>query len=413
MKSKAIILIFLSALLFCGFYGFNYFATAADDVGGNKEEIDDLNKQIAERKDKIKQLEDTINKYKASIEAKRLEAVSLKNQISILDNRLAQTEADIELTQEKIDQAKLEIEALELSIKDKEASISKQKLIIAKIVRNIHAEDQKNYIEILLTNDSFADFYNQVKYLESVYTDLGRSVRALRIAKEDLDNKKQQVEARKKIYEDLKTELLNKRKDLSEQTNFKSNLLLQTKSSEMRYQTLLTSLRQQYQAIEGEVRTYEDQVRKKLEEMDRFQNLGDNAGVLAWPVPSRYITSYFHDPDYPYRKVFEHSGVDIRAAQGTPVKATAPGYIARAKRCSTASCYSYILIIHTGNISTVYGHLSSINVSEDQFVARGDVIGYSGGTPGTVGAGPFVTGPHLHFEVRANGIPTDPMGYLP
>lgn len=411
MKSKALFLVLLTALAFCGFWRFSGIVSAVD-VGGNKEEIDELNKQIAERKDKIKQLEETINKYKTNIEAKRLEAVSLKNQLSILDNRLAQTEADIDLTQEKIDQAKLEIEALELSIEDKEASIAKQKLIIAKIVRNIHAEDQKNYIEILLTNDSFADFYNQIKYLESVYTDLGRSVKALRLAKEDLDNKKQQVEARKKIYEDLKTELVNKKQDLTDQTNYKSSLLLQTKSSEMRYRTLLESLRQQYQAIEGEVRSYEDQVRKKLEEMERFQNLGDSAGVLAWPVPSRYVTSYFHDPDYPYRKVFEHSGVDIRAAQGTPIKAAAAGYVARAKRCSSASCYSYVLIVHTGNISTVYGHMSSISASEDEFVARGDIIGYSGGTPGTVGAGPFVTGPHLHFEVRANGIPTDPMGYL-
>ena len=405
-----LILIFL---ILCGLITSPGFVFSADvTITGNKEEIEDLNKQIAARKDKIKQLEDAINTYKKSIEQKRLEAVSLKNQLSIIDNRLAQTQADIKLTEEKIQQAKLEIEALVLSIQDKEASITKQKKIIAGIIRNIHAEDQKNYIEIMLTNESFSDFYNQVKYLEDVYTDLGRSVKSLRLAKEDLDNKKIQVEGRKKLYEDLKTELINKRQDLSEQSGNKTNLLWQTQSSEMRYRTLLETLRKQYAAIEGEVRTYEEQVRKKLEEMDKFASLGESVGILSWPVSSRYVTSIFHDPDYPYRRVFEHSGIDVRAAQGTPIKAAAAGYIARAKRCTSASCYSYTLIVHTGNISTVYGHMSSISVSEDQFVARGDVIGYSGGTPGTVGAGPFVTGPHLHFEVRANGIPVDPMGYL-
>ncbi|MCX6782182.1 MAG: peptidoglycan DD-metalloendopeptidase family protein [Candidatus Magasanikbacteria bacterium] len=410
MKYRLIVLFFIVLGLLFFSPSFVYSDNTA--VGGNKEEIDDLNAQIAEKKDKIKQLEETIGNYKKNIEQKQLEAVSLKNQLSILDNRRAQTEADIKLTNERINQAKLEIEALELNIQDKEASIARQKKIIAKIVRNIHAEDQKNYLEILLTSDTFADFYNQAKYLESVYTDLGQSVKNLRIAKEDLDAKKAQVEAKKKTYEDLKAELENKQKDLIDQTNTKENLLTATHSSEQKYRILLESLRKQYQAIEGEVRTYEDQVRKKLEEMQRFKDLGDSAGVLGWPVSSRYITSAFHDPDYPYRRVFEHSGIDLRAAHGSPIKAAAAGYVARAKRCSSASCYSYVLLVHTGNLSTVYGHMSSISVSEDEFVSKGDIIGYTGGTPGTVGAGPFVTGPHLHFEVRANGIPVNPMGYL-
>lgn len=410
MKFKILILFFLVAGLVLSNPNFAYSEDTA--VGGNKEEIDDLNQKIADQKAKIKDLEEAMAKYKKNIETTKVQAASLKNQISILNNRLAQTEIEIQLTEGKIDEAKMEIEALELSIADKEAVISKQKIIIGKMVRNISADDQKNYLEIMLTSNSFADFYNQVKYLESVYADLGRSVKNLRLAKEDLDFKKAQVESRKKVYEDLKTELDNKKIDLQEQNGTKNTLLVQTKSSEARYQTMLSTLRSQYQAIENEISSYEDQVRKKLAAMEENQNTDTATGELSWPVPSHYITSAFHDPDYPYRRVFEHSGIDIRASQGTAVKAAAAGYIARAKRCSSASCYSYILIVHNGNISTLYGHMSTITVADDAFVARGDVIGYSGGTPGTVGAGPFVTGPHLHFEVRQSGIPVNPMGYL-
>src|SRR3989338_3277135 len=377
--------------------------------GPNAEEIEALNKEIAARKERIRELEDTIGKYKKNIEQKQLEAVSLRNQLIILDNRLAALQADIELTKEKIKETQLEIEALQLSIEDKEKVMARQRRLIDKMVKDIHISDEKDYLEIMLTYENFADFYSEVKYVENVYVDLGRSVKALRIAKEELAKKKKQMEEKRVVYEKLKVELEGKRADLGDQMNYKQGLLVETKSSEMKYQPLLTSLKQQYQVIEGEVRSYEAEVRKKLEQQNKIQESGDI--LLSWPVPSRYITAYFHDTDYPYRKVFEHNAIDIRAAQGTPVKAAASGYIARARRCDSPKCYSYVLIVHTGELSTVYGHLSKISVSEDDFVNRGDVIGYSGGTPGTNGAGPFVTGAHLHFETRENGIPVDPLKY--
>ncbi|MFA6548222.1 MAG: peptidoglycan DD-metalloendopeptidase family protein [Candidatus Magasanikbacteria bacterium] len=403
--SKLLILL----VIFGSVFSARLFVLAADTTA----EIDQLNKQIEARKDKIKDLEDTIAKYKTNIDQKRTEAMSLKNQMSIVENRIAQTEADVSLTNEKLSKTKLEIEALNISIAQKQETINKQKKIIYKIIQNLHANDQKNFLEIMLTNDNFAEFYNQAKYLENVYTDLGRSVKQVRLAKEDLDKKKAQAEERRKTYDDLLVQLENKKKDLGEQMGSKQTLLVQTQSSELKFRTLLDSLRQQYTAVENEVRSYEDQVRKKLADQERFKNTPAQSGDFGWPVAGRYVTSIFHDPDYPFRRVFEHSGTDIRSPQGSPVRAANSGYVGRAKRCTVSSCYSYVLLIHNSNLSTVYGHLSKIVITEDQFVNRGDIIGYSGGTPGTVGAGPFVTGAHLHFEVRSNGIPVDPMGYLP
>ena len=372
-------------------------------------EIEQLNKQIAEKKEKIKELEDTINKYNKNIEQKRVEAESLKNQLGILDNHLAKAEADIELTQEKIKQTQLEIEALEITIADKEAVLEKQKKIIIKVVQSINADKQKNYLEVLLTNRSFADFYDQLQYTMKIYADLGQSIKVLRLVKEDLQTKREQVVNKKKMYENFKADLETKREKLEDQSEAKEILLTKTKSSELKYRTLLASLKQQYQAEINEERAYEDQVRKKLAQENK---LAASVGDFSWPLPNRTITASFHDPDYPFRNVFEHSGIDIRASQGTPVRAAAAGYVARAKICSAASCYAYILIVHTDNLSTLYGHLSRVDVRADQFVNKGEIIGYSGGRPGTVGAGPFVTGPHLHFEVRSNGIPVNPIGYL-
>ncbi|MCF7910804.1 M23 family metallopeptidase, partial [Candidatus Pacearchaeota archaeon] len=138
---------------------------------------------------------------------------------------------------------------------------------------------------------------------------------------------------------------------------------------------------------------------------------GISNNSLSWPVPFKAVTAYFHDADYPYKHIIgEHSGIDLRASQGTPIKAPSAGYVARVYDAGMG--YSYLMVIHTNGISTLYGHVSRFNVIEDQYVQEGQIIGYTGGTPGTAGAGPFCTGPHLHFEVRLNGIPVNPLEYL-
>lgn len=414
MKRGYLITIFCLAI-FWSVFSFPTKSTALTNsgVGGNSAEIDTLNQKITEKRDKIKQLEKSIEEFKQKIDAKRKEAISLSNQISILDNQTRQVEFDIEATEVQLSTIQLEISALDLSIQDKEANIAKQQKMLAELIRTIYLQEDRNYVQIAVTYDNFSDFYNRIQYLENIERNLGTNVRGIKISKSELDEKKNIAAERQVAYKKTNEELILKKKKLEEQGFLKGNLLAQTQSSELKYKTLLASQKSQYQAIEGEIESIEQEVRKKLESQKKINVEMESGGLFNWPVPSRVVTAYFHDPDYPYRNVFEHNGADIRAGQGTPVKAVGSGYIARAKTCSLASCYSYVMIVHSGGLSTVYGHLSSIYVKEDQFVTTGDIIGASGGTPGTVGAGPFVTGPHLHFECRKNGIPVNPLAYLP
>ncbi|PIT87871.1 MAG: hypothetical protein COU31_00880 [Candidatus Magasanikbacteria bacterium CG10_big_fil_rev_8_21_14_0_10_40_10] len=407
MKRKLYILMVMILMV-----GLFLFGVRQLQAKASQQEIDALNAQIEERKTKIKQLEANIEKYKANIEQIQLQASSLSNQLKIIANHMSSVQADIELTDEKIKKTNLEIESLALKISDKEKTIASQKKLVAKILRNINMEQEKNYLSVLLADQSLSEFFSEVQSLQTVYQDLSQTAKNLRLVKEEMESQKKVSENYKNQQQDLKARLALQKRDYEDQSNYKSNLLVQTKWNENTYQTMLNNLRQQYQATENEISAYEREVQKKLAQSDKLPT--DNGSVsFAWPSPSHYITATFHDPEYPFRNIFEHSGLDIAMSQGAPLYAAASGYVAKAQHCSTASCYSYVLLVHTGNLSSLYGHMSSINVSADQYVNRGDLIGYAGGTPGMVGSGPFVTGPHLHFEIRLNGIPVDPLNYLP
>ena len=132
-------------------------------------------------------------------------------------------------------------------------------------------------------------------------------------------------------------------------------------------------------------------------------------GTLQWPLPvAGTITSQFgHRVDPITGEVSSHTGTDIACAEGTPILAAADGIVTVANGLDSwgGSYGYYIQIDHGGGLETLYAHCSSICVTTGQQVRAGEVIGYVGHTG-------RVTGNHLHWEVRLNGIRTDGMQYF-
>ena len=102
-----------------------------------------------------------------------------------------------------------------------------------------------------------------------------------------------------------------------------------------------------------------------------------------------------------------HEGIDFFAEIGTPVLACRSGRIVAARK--NRGMGNFIIIRHPGNIISIYGHLSKIYVHKNAFVRQGEIIGVVGKTGNA--KYPDIQ-PHLHFEVRKDGIPQDPLGYL-
>jgi murein DD-endopeptidase MepM/ murein hydrolase activator NlpD len=402
-------------LLIVFVFSFIFLTKANLLVQAQEETIDELNRKIESQQKKIEELKRKAASFAEVIKQKQSEAVTLANELAILDNRIAQTQIDIEVTNKEINKVKDKIKAKELEINLKEKEIEKLKIQIAEFIRLIYRNDQRSYLEILFLNNSFSEFFNEINFSKEIQGSLQQTLDELQDLKYKLEQDKTELIRNKKDLEDLKTKLNQEKTQLDEQKQVKELLLSETKSSERRFVDLLGQAKLEQQAVNAEIVSLEKKVREKLEEQKRkdlYQKLGGQVN-LSWPISSsRGISAIFHDPDYPFRYLFEHPGVDIRAPQRTQVRAATDGYVGSVRKPLIGK-YSYVMIIHNDGISTVYGHLSSIIVEEDQFVAKGQVIGLSGATPGTPGAGRFTTGPHLHFEVRLNGIPVDPLSYLP
>lgn len=391
------------------------------DASSLEGQVEDLKKEIEEQQTAIEELLEEAKQYEKNIKIKQGEAVTLENQIALIENRVAKILIDIEIKERQIDENNTSIAVLTQEIHDKEDDITYGKRNLSRYIQIINENDTKSYLNILFVERSFSRFFDAIESTKRLNSDMKTTLTEVHELKNELLDEQNALDEQNKELATLKIALENKQIDLEEEQRLKQFYLEETKSSEEKFQELFWQTKQDEFAIRDEIRDSERAIQEKLKEI--AQQKGDvvesdeNAPItlsnpiFAWPVPSRTITAGFHDPDYPFRHVFEHPAIDIRASQGTVIRAPADGYVGRVR--DNGYGYSYIMLIHGDGFSTVYGHVSRIDVQEDTYVRQGDPIGLTGGMPGTLGAGNLSTGPHLHFEIRLNGIPVNPVNYLP
>jgi murein DD-endopeptidase MepM/ murein hydrolase activator NlpD len=141
-------------------------------------------------------------------------------------------------------------------------------------------------------------------------------------------------------------------------------------------------------------------IQKKMAERSRAGLVAHGSGVFIWPLQGRITSPY----GARRRRGSRHTGVDIATTYGTPIWAADAGEVIFAGWWDGYG--KAVVIDHGKGIATVYGHMSRLYPSVGATVAKGQTIGLEGSTG-------YSTGPHLHFEVRRNGKPVNPMPYLP
>jgi len=373
-------------------------------------EINIISSDVKKKKAALDALAGKAEKFRAAIMEKKTESASLEDQIALFDNRIARTQLDIDIAKDEVRGLELEMQQIDAMIVETEDHMTRDRALLGALARRLYrARFHKEPLDILLTKNSLSEYFDSVRQVADLQDGVKAVLGRVTVARAELAGERTLRDTKKLAVEDRKRGLDVAKRELEDERALKDAVLFETKSSELEYRYMLAELKQEQGEADAEISALEKRLREKMSLVDRLR--ADASAVLSWPVePARGLSTRFHDPEYPFRNVYEHPGLDIRAYQGTVVRASASGVIARAKNAGMG--YSYVMIIHAGNLSTVYGHLSKVLAQEDAYVERGEVIGYSGGTPRTPGAGTMTTGPHLHFETRLNGIPIDPMRYL-
>jgi murein DD-endopeptidase MepM/ murein hydrolase activator NlpD len=327
---------------------------------------------------------------------------ALEARVGDVSLRLETLEEDLSLHQERLDALNALFSLQSQRFAFLRQQYAKAVTVLGRRLVDIYESDPASPLDVFLGARTLDDAVAQVTYLE----DIGRQDRLIarevryaklqakaargktKVIRTRVQSETAVISARTEQTRTVRDELVGARNDLANTQRQKLTDLSTLSAQDRADAEEIDALQAASQALEARIRA--------AQSAPGTTQAPSSAGLI-WPVQGP-VTSPFG-----WRWGRMHEGIDIGVPYGTPIHAAASGTIIY---CGWEGGYGNLTVIdHGGNLATAYGHQSSIGVTCGQQVSQGQVIGYVGSTGHS-------TGPHLHFEVRINGSPVDPMGYL-
>ncbi len=279
------------------------------------EDLVELQDEIDAREAQIDELNREIDYYREQISASAQKTAGLLNDIELIENQIALAELDVSATQIEIEAQELEVALLEERISQETEHLAEQRILLEDILFDLNRKDDLGLIEILFGSEDFHELFSQIEQLETLSADLQSAVEATKQTRLNLEEDKLEQEKRLTSLLDLEDELEQKLAKLDSQQGARETLLVATQESESEYRILLSELRQEQSAITSAITSLQIELQGRIDSSDE---LGDSS-LFTMPLSGGVMTASFHDPTYPFRHMFEHSGVDWGISTGTPV----------------------------------------------------------------------------------------------
>ncbi len=383
-----------------------------------------------------KKLQNKRKELQSMMSELEVEQADIMANIEKFDKQMNKLASEMNELEEEIDAKNDLIKNLEEKIDAASIEIENQYEVMKKRIKYMYENGSSGYMDVIMSAKSLSDLLSRSEYVEKMSQYDSLMFKQFVSDKEELESKKAQLKQEKKAIVTSRKELkLEKqaidemsRKKTAELEEYKANI----KDTESQIETYNDKLEQQEKIIEAALleqqRRIAEEERRKAEEAARKaaelaaqqaaqqanQNVNPvvvptanpaNVTGFVWPLSIKgKITSYFGNRTSPTAGASSyHQGIDVGAAAGTPILAANGGTVVTASYSSAAG--NYVMINHGNGVFTVYMHASSLAVSVNQQVTKGQTIAYVGSTG-------ISTGAHLHFGVSVGGKYVNPLDYV-
>lgn len=352
---------------------------------------------------KIQALDKEIAEFNKKISATQGEAKTLKAALASLELRRTALIKEIDRTRLQIKETETSIVITEQKISTTEEKLDQNKSALAETLRSIVYQDATvpPFVRTLSKGSKFSDMVEELKRSADLSRAINDKVSALAATKNELDSQKTIYVTSKQKLENLSATLTDQKQLIDQTAKEKSTLLVETKNKETEYQKLLGERQKKRGELEAEMLDVESKL-KVITDTSKLPKVGK--GVLRYPLANVNITQYFGNTPFASKnpQVYNgggHNGLDFAAKVGTPILSAAAGTVLGTgdtdRACSGVSYGKWVLVKHNNGLTTLYAHLSVLQVTPGQVVAAGEKVGLSGNTG-------YSTGPHLHFTVYAS-----------
>ncbi len=370
-----------------------------EELSKLRNRIDEARKKIGRKKGTERVLTSEIAGYSRRIDR-------LQGKITVLSTRQERIQFDLDAKRAELESLRRELRTERARLARLHKKLKHDRATLRTRLVEIYKSERPDFITVILNSDGFADLLERGEFIKRISDQDRKIVTIVRDAKVDSVRSEKRLD-RLETRQQTVTAIVQRRRD--EIAGVKMELIgtrvgyARTKAGKA---AALDKVRGDRRHLEQHVDDLEAASSKISGQLNQVQQSGDfpirqGSGSMIWPVNGP-ITGAFGEQ----RPGHIHAGIDIAAASGTPIHAADDGRVILMQGVGASGGYgNYTCVQHSASLSTCYAHQSQFGTSLGASVDKGQVIGYVGNTGHSFGA-------HLHFEVRVNGVPTNPLGYL-